>query len=101
MNIQKNTLIAVVDDFLASLSDERKVELKKVLLNSQLTTSWPWYKEVMSSYLQLPDAKELLDDIELHYPGTEFGNAVSGENPVSHAYEAEIILREAQKALNK
>jgi hypothetical protein len=101
MNNQKNTLAAVVDDFLVSLSDERKAELKRVILNSQLTTSWPWYKEVISSYLQGPDAKLLLDDIESHYPGTEFGNAVSGENPDMHAYEAEIILREAQKNLNK
>ncbi len=101
MKTQKNSLAAVVSDFIASLSEAEKAELRTLILNSQLTTSWPWYKQVMARYLQLPDAKELLDDIESHYPGTEFGNAVSGENPSSHAYEAKIILREAQKALGK
>lgn len=94
------TLAAVVQDLVASLSDERKSELKTILRNPLYSESWVWYKEVINRYLKGPNAKALMDDIELHYPGAEFCNAIS-EHPHMHTYEAELILQEAQKALSK
>lgn len=91
-----NRLTTVVEDFVASLSNQRKAELRLVLLSPMMSTSWPWYQEVIDRYLKGPDAKLLLDDIEFHHPGCEFGNAVS-EYPYMHTYEVGIILREAQK----
>jgi hypothetical protein len=95
-----NRLSVVVEDFVASLSDERKVELKNILLSPMMSSSWPWYEEVINRYLKGPDTKALMDDIELHYPGSEFGNAVSEYQDI-HAYEVGKILWEAQKAVGK
>lgn len=85
---------------MASLSDEKKIELRRIYLNPMTTIDWPWYKEVMDRYLKGPDAKALIDDIELHHPGGEFENAISGYKNM-HTYEAEIILEKARKIINK
>jgi hypothetical protein len=58
-----NRLSVVVEDFVASLSDKRKAELQHVLLSPMMSTSWPWYEEVINRYLKGPDAKALMDDI--------------------------------------
>jgi hypothetical protein len=101
MHIPMNRLSVVVEDFVASLSEKRKAELQNNFFsNAMLSTDWPWYKEVIDRYLKGPDAQALMDDIELHHPGAEFGNAIS-ENPRIHLYEAEMILQDAKKALNK
>ncbi len=100
MNIQRNTLAAAVDDFVASLSVERKAGLSKVVLNSQFTTSWPWYQEVIDRYLKGPDASALLREIEMHHPGAEFYNLAKNTKGVP-IYEASVILKAAQKILGK
>jgi hypothetical protein len=101
MPIPMNRLSVVVEDFVASLSEERKAELQNNFSsNSMLSTDWPWYKEVIDRYLKGLGAHALMDDIELHHPGAEFGNAIS-ENPRIHLYEAEMILQDAKKVLNK
>ena len=98
MQTPMNCLSVVVEDFVASLSGKRKEELQHLLLSPMMTTSWPWYQEIIDRYLTGPDAKALMDDIELHHPGAEFGNNVS-EYPYMHTYEVDKILLEAQKAL--
>ena len=101
MHIPMNRLSVVVEDFVSSLSEKRKAELQNNFFsNAMLSTDWPWYKEVIDRYLKGPDAQALMDDIELHHPGAEFGNAIR-ENPRIHLYEAEMILQDAKKALNK
>jgi hypothetical protein len=101
MHIRMNRLSVVVADFVASLSEERKAELQNNFFsNEMLTTDWQWYKEVIDRYLKGPDAQALMDDIELHHPGADFGNAIR-ENPRIHLYEADIILQETRKAIAK
>jgi hypothetical protein len=99
MNGTINTLSAVVEDFVASLSEERKTELKTVLLSHMMTTSWPWYEEVLSLYLRGPCADALIQDIETHHPGGDFMNGAEQTRGVP-IYEAKMILWEAQKAVS-
>jgi hypothetical protein len=100
MSDPKNTLAAVVDDFVASLSVERASELKNLLLSYQTTDSRPWYKEILSRYLIGPNTEALIKDIETYYPDGEFVNGVEATRGVP-IYEAEMILQEAKKVLNK
>lgn len=100
MDNQKSTLAAAVDDFVSSLSNERKIELKAVLLSHVLSPSWPWYDEVLSRYLKGPNKDALIKDIEAHHPGGDFMNGVEQTRGVP-IYEAKMILWQAQKALGK
>ncbi len=100
MNTPMNRLSVVAEDFVTSLSDKKKAELRNDFYNIMAASSWPWYKEVIDRYLKGPDAKALIGDIELHHPDGEFMNAIR-ENPNINAHEAEIILKEAKKILDK
>jgi hypothetical protein len=94
------TLAAVVQDFVASLSDERKAALKTVLCLPQLSESWPWYKEVIDRYLTGSNAAAVLADIEVHHPGSWLASLAEQSRGVP-VHEAGAILLEAQKAVGK
>jgi hypothetical protein len=89
-----------VDDFVTSLTADQKYEVRHLLLSHMMTPSWPWYELIMNRYLKGPDARALLDDIEMHYPGAEFYNLAENTQGLP-IHEAKMILREAQKALGK
>jgi hypothetical protein len=100
MTNSPNTLATVVQDFVTSLSPERKAELKTLLLNSQYSESWPWYKEVIDRYLTGPNAAAVLADMEVHHPGLWL-DSLTEQSRGTPVHEAGTILLEAQKAIGK
>lgn len=86
----------VVDDFLSSLSAEKKLELEVLLLNHQIEASWPWYEVVISRYLVTPESFQLIREIEDLFPDESALKLIEATSNAP-VFEARMILREAQR----
>ncbi|QVN23623.1 hypothetical protein [Burkholderia pyrrocinia] len=94
-----NTLQAVVNDFVGSLSTSDREVVRLLILNHQIRQSLAWYKEVADRYLRGPRAAELINEIERKYPDESMWKSLDS-SPETLMFEAGIILRETQAVLN-
>lgn len=94
-----NSLKAVVNDFVESLTANDREVVRLLILNHQIRQSLTWYKEVADRYLRGPQAANLISEIDRKYQGESMWKDLDSSSE-SLIFEAGIILREAQAVLN-
>lgn len=100
MSVAVGILARVTAHLVSSLSEEEAQGLKRLVLNHQVKESWPWYASVLSRYLAGPGSQELVEEIDALFPDESVLKLIESNSDYP-IFEAKIILREAQKLLQK